>query len=149
MRGVPCGIILQLPLPCLNWENSLISQCWNTKSSGSHREVLSCFNTRQLPCFVFKTLSPCLQLALGDWKLCIFEPFVCYTPCSQSELGWLAEQTGLPCTVPITLSKTEMHDFARWCTSCPFKNRFYTEIFDDCMAFHQLFSGGQRLVCTP
>lgn len=31
------------------------------KSGGNHREPLSCFNARQLPCSVFKTFSPYLE----------------------------------------------------------------------------------------
>lgn len=58
------------------------------KSGANHREPLSCFNGRQLPCSVFKTFSPYLQGALGAPQLCGFVPFVCYTPSSQSALGW-------------------------------------------------------------
>lgn len=97
MQGVLRGIILQLLLPCWKWENSLISWCSNSRlsPSDSHREVLSCFNTRQLPCFAFKTLYPYLQLGLGAWKLCIFVLFVCHTIWA-GVVGW-ADRTSFHC----------------------------------------------------
>lgn len=33
----------------------------------------------------------------------------------------------------VTLSKTEACDLTKSYASCPFKNRLYTETFDDCM----------------
>lgn len=44
--------------------------------------------------------------------------------------------------MPIRLAKTEMQDCTKGCAS---ENRLYAEVFDG-VPFHQLSSGGQRLL---